>query len=198
MRKCGADYREGGGDAGMLSSFADPARCLAHGMKRGRSVKSSWMAALALVAVAVPGCSADKSVDTAATSSAAPAHPAGATTTASKDADPAGGIRIPLGETRKVPIPADAIMEITVLAEWGAAVNTVRCTVTDNNGRNEDLRSSEPKKQEHIAGKKWITLWAFSSPPATEVTVGCQDVGNVVADPHLRYIRVVPRGLKPS
>ncbi len=89
-------------------------------------------------------------------------------------------------------------MEITVPAEWGAAVNTVRCTVADSNGRNEDLRSSEPKKQEHIAGRKWVTLWSFSSPPATEVTVGCQDVGNLVADAQLRYIRVVPRGLKPS
>ncbi len=182
----------------MLSSFADPTRCLARGMTRGRSVKSSWMAAPALLAVAVSGCSGDTSADTAATSSAAPTETVGAMATAAPRDSDLVGVRIPLGETKKVPIPAGAIMEITVPAEWGAAVDSVRCTVTDSSGRNEDLRSSEPKKQEKIAGKPWVTLWTFSSPPATEVTVGCQDADNAVTDAQLRYVRVVPRGLHPS
>ncbi|MET8779524.1 hypothetical protein AB0H49_33330 [Nocardia sp. NPDC050713] len=161
-------------------------------------MKSSWMAVPALLAVAVSGCSGGTSADTAATSTAAPAKAAGTTTAAASQNVDSAGVHIPLGETKTVPIPADAIMEIKVPAEWGTAVDSVRCAVTDNNGRNEDLRSSEPKKQEVVAGARWITLWTFSSPPATEVTVGCVDGDNAVTAAELRYIRVVPRGLAPN
>ncbi|TQM31071.1 hypothetical protein FB390_2714 [Nocardia bhagyanarayanae] len=162
-------------------------------------MKSSWMAVPLLLVVAVSGCSGDTSADTAATSTVAPAKAAGTSTVAApRNVDSAGGVDIPLGEKKSVPVPADAIMEIKVPAAWGTAVDSVRCAVTDSNGRNEDLRSSEPKKQEDIAGEQWITLWTFSSPPATEVTVGCVDADNAVTAAELRYIRVVPRGLAPS
>ncbi|MFD0363510.1 hypothetical protein ACFQZZ_18845 [Nocardia sp. GCM10030253] len=160
-------------------------------------MKLIWMTAPALVAVAVTGCSDDKSSSSAATSTVASAASSVAAPDPSIIAEPGGGVRITLGETKKVLIPADAVMDIKVPAEWGPASSSLRCTVTDGTGRNEDLRSSDVKKQESIGGKDWTTIWTFSSPPATEVTVGCKDPDAKIPATDVDYIRVLPRGLNP-
>ncbi|MFQ6396556.1 hypothetical protein ACLMAJ_24175 [Nocardia sp. KC 131] len=156
------------------------------------------MTASALVVVAVAGCSDDKSSSSAATSTvASTANPVTATPDPSDIAEPEGGMRITLGENEKVVIPADAVMDIKVPAEWGPASSSLRCTVTDGTGRNEDLRSSDVKKQESFDGKDWMTIWTFSSPPAADVTVGCKDPDSKITATDIDYIRVVPRGLSP-
>ncbi|MFE7797942.1 hypothetical protein [Nocardia sp. NPDC057440] len=161
-------------------------------------MKLIWITASALVAVAAAGCSDDKPSSSAATS--AVASSVSAVTAAPEPGDtaePGGGVRITLGETEKVLVPADAVMDIKVLAKWGAAVAGLRCTVTDSTGRNEDLRSSDVKKQESIAGEDWTTIWTFSSPPAAEVSVGCKDPDARITATDIDYIRVAPRGLNP-
>jgi hypothetical protein len=161
-------------------------------------VKLIWMAAPALVAAAVAGCSDGKSSSAAVTSTVTPTtNPVTATTDPSDVTEPVGGVRITFGETEKVTIPADAVMDIKVPAEWGPAASNVRCTVTDSTGRNEDLRSSDVKKQETIGGEEWLTIWTFSSPPAAEVTVGCKDPDSTVPATDTHYILVVPRGITP-
>ncbi|WP_433601785.1 hypothetical protein ACQPXH_08805 [Nocardia sp. CA-135953] len=159
-------------------------------------MKLIWMAATAALAVAVAGCTDDKST-TAASSSSTPAETSSVGATPIENEEPGGGVRIPLGETKQVPIPADAVIDIKVPVDWGAASGSLRCAVTDGTGRNEDLRSTNTKKQETIGGKEWMTLWTFSSPAGAEVTVGCKDPDSKIpaGDDHL--IRVVPRGITP-
>jgi hypothetical protein len=161
-------------------------------------VKLIWMAAPALVAVAVAGCSDAKPSSAAMTSTVTPTTNSVSATVAPSDVtEPSDGVRITFGETKEVTIPADAVMDIKVPAEWGPAASNLRCTVTDSTGRNEDLRSSDVKKQETIGGKEWLTIWTFSSPPAAEVTVGCKDPDSKVPVTDTNYIRVVPRGITP-
>jgi len=160
-------------------------------------VKLIWMAVTALIAVAVAGCSDDKSASAASTSSAETiSGSVSATPGSTEPQEPGTGVRIALGETKKVPIPADAVMDIKVPADWGPAMSSLRCAVTDSTGRNEDLRSTNVKKSETIGGKEWMTLWTFSSPAGSEVAVGCKDPeSKIAADNPL--IRVVPRGITP-
>ncbi|MEV4126290.1 hypothetical protein [Nocardia sp. NPDC049707] len=117
--------------------------------------------------------------------------------TPAENEEPGGGVRIPLGENKKVPIPADAVIDIKVPVDWAAASASLHCTVADSTGRNEDLRSTNTKKQETIGGKEWMTLWTFSSPAGAEVTVGCMDPESKIAAGDDRMIRVVPRGVTP-
>ncbi|MET7769550.1 hypothetical protein [Nocardia sp. NPDC005366] len=156
------------------------------------------MAASVALAVAAAGCSGDDTARTAATSSIASTSGAPQTTTERRAEEQGAGVRIPIGATRAVVIPADAIMDIKAPAEWGDAISGLRCTVTDSSGRNEDLRSSDLKKREDIAGSEWITLWTFSSTPATEVTVGCRDTADKIPADEAHFIRVAPRGANPN
>lgn len=161
-------------------------------------MKLIWITASALVAVAASGCSDDKPSSSAATSTVASS--ASAVTAApepSEAAESGGGVRITLGETEKVLVPADVVMDIKVPAEWGSAASGLRCAVADSTGRNEDLRSSDVKKQESIAGREWTTIWTFSSPPEAEVSVGCKDPDTKIIATDINYIRVAPRGLNP-
>ncbi len=156
-------------------------------------MKLIWMTVTASLAVAVAGCSDDESTAAASSSSAS-------SETSSVDVAPAeneDGVRIPLGETKEVPIPADAVMDIKVPVDWAAAGASLRCAVIDSTGRNEDLRSTNTKKQETIGGKEWMTLWTFSSPAGAEVTVGCKDPESKIAAGDDRMIRVVPRAITP-
>ncbi|MFX0575321.1 hypothetical protein [Nocardia nepalensis] len=156
------------------------------------TVTTAWLA------VAVAGCSDDKSTTAAPTSSAASeSSSVSATPVATEHEEPGSGVRIALGETKKVPIPADAVMDIKVPVDWGAATASLRCTVTDSTGRNEDLRSTNTKKQETIGGIEWMTLWTFSSPAGAEVTVGCKDPESKIAAADSPAIRVTPRGITP-
>ncbi|MEU2030383.1 hypothetical protein [Nocardia amamiensis] len=159
-------------------------------------MKLSWLALPALFAVTVAGCSDDSPASEEAASTSAVAA---ATTTAARDHDEPGGVvRVLLGDTKKVPVPADAVLDIRAPAAWGQAANSIRCTVTDSSGRNEDLRSSDVKKIEMVGGTEWMTLWTFSSAPDGDVTVVCKDPASKIAaaNPH-PYLRVVPRGIVP-
>ncbi|WP_433683322.1 hypothetical protein [Nocardia sp. CA-119907] len=160
-------------------------------------MKLIWMAVTASLAVAVAGCSDDKSATVASQSPTASDSSSVSAMPAAEPEEPSGGARIPLGETKKVPIPADAVMDIRVPVDWSAATTSLRCTVTDSTGRNEDLRSTNTNKQENIGGKEWMTLWTFSSPPGAEVTVGCKDPESKIAAGDNPVIRVVPRGITP-
>ncbi|MEU2042097.1 hypothetical protein [Nocardia niwae] len=109
-----------------------------------------------------------------------------------------GGIRILLGEAKRVPVPADVVLDIRAPAAWGQAADGIRCTVTDSSGRNEDLRSSDAKKTDTFGGTEWVTVWTFSSVPNTDVTVGCRDPEAKIAAAHRDpYLRVVPRPIVP-
>lgn len=163
-------------------------------------MKLSWMAIAALVVAAVSGCSDDPSEGAAATSTTVgAASSAPATTAGARDDEAAdGGLRILLGEVKKVPVPADAVLDIRAPAAWGQAVGGIRCTVTDSSGRNEDLRSSDAKKTETFGGTEWVTVWTFSSAPNSDVTVGCRDPESKIAAAHRDpYLRVVPREIVP-
>lgn len=159
-------------------------------------MKLIWMTVTAALAVAAAACSDDKST-TAASSPSAPAETSPVTATQAASEESGDGIRIPLGENKKVPIPADAVMDIKVPVAWAAASASLRCVVTDSTGRNEDLRSTNTKKPETIGGKEWMTLWTFSSPAGAEVTVGCKDPESRIGAGDDRMIRVVPRGITP-
>ncbi|PXX69205.1 hypothetical protein DFR70_102893 [Nocardia tenerifensis] len=160
-------------------------------------MKLIWLVGPALVAVVVSGCSDDKSTSKESSSSSNPGTSSSRETTPAA-ADDETGVRIPLGETKKVAIPADAVMDIRVPAEWGQAANDLRCTVVDSSGRNEDLRSSDVKKTESLNGKDWMTVWTFSAAPAGDVTVGCKDPDSKIAAAHPdAFVRVVPRGVLP-
>ncbi|MFI6047197.1 hypothetical protein ACIA8C_36640 [Nocardia sp. NPDC051321] len=164
-------------------------------------MKLIWLVGPALVAVVVSGCSDDKSAskESSASSNPGTSSSTGATTTAGDDSETGGGVRIALGETKKVAVPADAVMDIRMPAEWGPAANELRCTVVDSSGRNEDLRSSDAKKTESVNGKDWMTVWTFSAAPVGDVTVGCTDPDSKIAAAHPdAFVRVVPRGVFPS
>ncbi|GAB2640451.1 hypothetical protein [Nocardia goodfellowii] len=153
-----------------------------------------WLTVPALLAATVAGCADDDKAQEAA--------PVTTTTVAAVTTTVAPvvieGVRVPLGDTEMVVVPADAVMDIKVPAAWGDAVAGLRCTVTDSTGRNEDLRSGDQRKRETVDGRDWTTLWTFSSSPATEVTVGCKDPQAKVDTGDVDYLRVTPRGLLPE
>ncbi len=163
-------------------------------------MKLSWMTLPALVVATVSGCSDEPSASGESTStSAVAAASASVTTSEARDEAAAdSGIRILLGDAKKVPVPADAVLDIKAPVAWGADANGIRCTVTDSSGRNEDLRSSEAKKPETIGGAEWVTVWTFSSAPNSDVTVACKDPESKIAAAHRDpYLRVVPREIVP-
>ncbi|QIS14999.1 hypothetical protein [Nocardia arthritidis] len=157
------------------------------------------MTVVALISLAVTGCADDKSSNAESSSpAAASSNSESSAAPTSETDDPSGGVRIPIGETKTVVVPADAVLDIKVPAAWGAAASGLRCSVLDGAGRNEDLRSSDVKKTQQIYGHDWMTLWTFSAPPNTELTVGCKDPNSKIpADNQNPYIRVIPRGLLP-
>ncbi|MGQ4614455.1 hypothetical protein [Nocardia sp. R7R-8] len=157
------------------------------------------MAITALVAATMCGCSDDPSENAAATSTSAAAPSAPVTTAGARDDDATdGGLRILLGEVKKVPVPPDAVLDIRAPAAWGDAASGIRCTVTDSSGRNEDLRSSDAKRTETFGGTEWVTVWTFSSAPNSDVTVGCRDPeSKIAAAQRDSYLRVVPREIVP-
>ncbi len=162
-------------------------------------MKLIWVLVPALVAL-VAGCSDDKSASQESTSSSNAATSSSPETTPASgdDSETGGGVRIALGETKKVAVPADAVMDIRMPADWGQAANELRCTVVDSSGRNEDLRSSDVKKTESVNGKDWMTVWTFSAAPIGDVTVGCKDPESKIAAAHPdAFVRVVPRGVMP-
>ncbi|MEV0245578.1 hypothetical protein AB0H76_03195 [Nocardia sp. NPDC050712] len=154
-----------------------------------------WLTVPALLVATVAGCGADEATQAAPATSTTTVAP---TTTPAPPPPVVEGVRIPLGKSETVVVPADAVMDIKVPAAWGGSVSALRCTVTDSSGRNEDLRSGDQRKHESLDGRDWTTLWTFSSSPATEVTVGCKDPQSKVSTGDVDYLRVTPRGLLPE
>ncbi|MFF2550624.1 hypothetical protein ACFVUS_06465 [Nocardia sp. NPDC058058] len=166
-------------------------------------MKLVWTAVPLLIATAaVAGCSSSDSKTSASGTSTSTA-PVTSTVTADPladdDAERGGGVRVLIGQTKKVPIPADAVMDIKVPESWNPATATaLRCTATDRNGTVLELRKPDGVYREQVRETSWVTQRTFSAPAGDEVTVGCTDPESAVApDSSITFIRVVPRGVMP-
>ncbi|MBL1074014.1 hypothetical protein JK358_06365 [Nocardia sp. 2] len=154
---------------------------------------SLLLLATAIPALALTGCSKDDNKDTAAatTSTTAP-------TTVTNDGDdpgePNGGTRIPLGQTKVVIAPADAVLDIKGLRDWTAADLT--CTAVTESGTALELlpppADAQPEEAAH--GGTWMPLWTVGAAPGP-VTIGCKAVDNRIPNADTSFVRVVPRGL---
>ncbi|MGH3725066.1 MAG: hypothetical protein ACRDUS_13205 [Mycobacterium sp.] len=107
-----------------------------------------------------------------------------------------GAVRIPLGHSVKVAVPADAVLDIKGLQGWDKAA--LRCAVTDGAGQPVGLlpppAGAEPERAAH--GGTWISMWTVAAPPG-ELTIGCADPDSKIAESSTSFIRVVPRGMNP-
>ncbi|MEV6067762.1 hypothetical protein AB0L82_14510 [Nocardia sp. NPDC052001] len=167
-------------------------------------MKLVWTAVPLLIATAaVAGCSSSDSGKTEASGSTTTTAAVTGTPTADPladdDAERGGGVRVLIGQTGKVLIPADAVMDIKVPESWNPATATaLRCTATDRNGTALELRRPDGVYREQVRETSWVTQQTFSAPAGDEVTVGCQDPESAVApDSSITFIRVVPRGVMP-
>ncbi|MCU1642757.1 MAG: hypothetical protein JWN03_3032 [Nocardia sp.] len=164
-------------------------------------MKLIWTAVPALIAAAaVAGCSGDNSTSSTASGSSTPTAPSTTFDPAdhSDDDEHGGAVRVPLGETRKVLVPADAVMEIKVPASWGSSI-ALRCTATDAGGQRVELRPPDAVQPEQVREMTWTPLQTFSAPANAEVTVGCSDPATKIPpNDSITFIRVVPRGLMPG
>lgn len=156
-----------------------------------------------LPVVVLAGCSNSTSADSPDPSSATFPTPTTAPTTAptapTNDGDDdggetTGGVRIPLGQTKTVQVPADAVMDIKGKQGWDAAV--LECTATDASGQSIDLLPPDPSVPPESAahGGTWTPIWTLAAAPGA-VTVGCSDPGAQIQHTETSFIRVVPRGL---
>lgn len=107
-----------------------------------------------------------------------------------------GAVRIPLGQARTVPVPADAVLDIKGLPEWDRSA--LRCTATTGSGKQLELFPPDPGVQPEQAahGGTWVPFWTVGAPPG-EVTIQCADPGSRIPNGDTSFIRVVPRGLPP-
>ncbi|MFE3191952.1 hypothetical protein ACFXHA_23280 [Nocardia sp. NPDC059240] len=156
--------------------------------------KKIWaIASLLPVVVLMTGCSKNDSKSDAS--------PTTTTTSAAVDGsdDPGeqtGGVRIPLGETREINVPADAVLDIKGNPEWDRSA--LKCTVTDASGKQLDLlpppADAQPEQAAH--GGTWVPFSTIGAPAGDKLTVGCIDVDGKIGD-HTAFVRVVPRGIMP-
>ncbi|WP_405489440.1 hypothetical protein [Nocardia sp. NBC_00511] len=145
----------------------------------------------ALVAVGCSSAGAKEFSDTASTS------PVTTSPIVDGSDDPGesnGAVRIPLGETRRVTLPADAVLDIKVVqgGDWSA----LRCTALLGAGQPLDLLPPPPDAQPEQAahGATWVPLWTVAVAPGA-VTVGCTEPTSRTPGATTDFIRVVPRGL---
>ncbi|MFJ1457228.1 protease inhibitor I42 family protein [Nocardia sp. N2S4-5] len=104
-------------------------------------------------------------------------------------------VRIPLGGTARVPVPADARMVILVPSAWGEAASALRCTAVDTTtGRQAELHPAPADP----GAADWVPLWAISAGPTATLEIGCTDPQSKVPADGVRDIRVEPRGASPS
>ncbi|WP_306359492.1 hypothetical protein [Nocardia sp. CC227C] len=157
---------------------------------------SKFLIAASLLPVVAAGCSDDDreanpasasptAVDTPATTAPPP--------TTGDPGEAAGAERIPLGQTKVVVMPADAVLDIKGLAAWDRSA--LECTATDTSGAAIELlpppADAEP---EQAAGGTWVPLWTVGATPG-ELTIGCGDPDGKLPDSATSFVRVVPRGI---
>lgn len=108
----------------------------------------------------------------------------------------AGAVRIPLGDSVKVAVPADAVLDIKGLHGWDKAA--LHCTVTDGAGQPVGLlpppAGGDPEQAAH--GGTWISMWTVAAPPG-ELAIGCAGPDSKIPESSTSFIRVVPRGMNP-
>lgn len=153
-------------------------------MRRGRWIAVAILAGLAVVGAS--GCSGGSSGAAPSTSNSPTA-----------ERDPSG-VRIPLGQVARVPVPADAVMVIAIPDAWADVAARLRCTATDISV-NEQLALHPP--QGPAAARTdpgWHPLWAIPAGPAAALEVGCTDPESAVPAGHGNEIRVEPRGIMPT
>ncbi len=114
-----------------------------------------------------------------------------------EDDDPAEadiGTRIPFGWSKKVVVPADAVLDIKGSPDWDKAA--LRCTVTDAQGRPVKLLPPPDNVPVESAGHggMWVPLRTIAA-PFGEVTVSCLDPDRKIPHTETSFVRVVPRSL---
>lgn len=155
--------------------------------------KKAWaIASLLPLALLAVGCSKDDSKNEAVGSTTA-------ITAVDGSDDPGeqgGGVRIPLGETRPVPVPADAVLDIKGNPDWDRAA--LKCTVTDSTGKALELLPppADAKPEQAAHGGTWLPFFTIGAPAGQTLTVGCSDPEGKIGDSTL-FVRVVPRGVMP-
>ncbi|WP_067542227.1 hypothetical protein [Nocardia crassostreae] len=143
-----------------------------------------------LPVVALAGCSGDTKSEPAASPS-----PTTRVNDASDDpGETGGGVRIPLGQTKVVPVPADAVLDIKGEQDWDKSV--LQCTATSATGEAIELLPppSDAQPEEAAHGGVWMPMWTVAAAPG-EVTIGCADPDKRIPHSDTSFVRVVPRGL---
>jgi len=154
-------------------------------VRRGRWIAVAILASLAVVGAS--GCSGGASGAAAESTSNSP----------TAERDPIG-VRIPLGQVARVPVPADAAMVIVIPDAWGEVAAKLRCSATDTSV-GEQLTLHPP--QGSAAARTdpgWRPLWMIPAGPTAALEVGCTDPESAVPTGHGNEIRVEPRGIMPT
>ncbi|MFT8180715.1 hypothetical protein ACLXNF_24330 [Mycobacteroides chelonae] len=105
------------------------------------------------------------------------------------------GVRIPFGWSKKVAVPADAVLEIKGALGWDRTA--LRCEVTDAQGQKVRLLSPPddlpPENAAH--GGTWIPLWTIAAASGAVLSVTCRDPDRKIPNTETSFVRVVPRGV---
>ncbi|MFE6858606.1 hypothetical protein [Nocardia sp. NPDC057668] len=164
------------------------------------------VAAVAAAGLAMAGCSTK---DDAGAEAGTPSAPVTTVTSVTPTPGPAnesddpgeqgGGVRIPLGDTQRVAVPADAVLDIKGKAKWEPA--WVQCTVVDSAGNPVELlpppADAEPESAAH--GGTYLPFYTIAAPasaPGGGVDVTCVGVDGKLGPTD--FVRVVPRGVMPA
>ncbi|MBF6176969.1 hypothetical protein [Nocardia otitidiscaviarum] len=161
-----------------------------------RRTSKFLMIASLLPVVAAAGCTSD---DTKTNSSPTGTTSTTTTTvpTATGNDDPGeatGAERVPLGQTKVVIMPADAVLDIKGLQEWDRSA--LRCTATSASGEGIELLPppADAEPEQGAQGATWVPLWTVGATPG-ELTIGCSDPEGKIPDSANSFVRVVPRGI---
>ncbi|MGF6885864.1 putative secreted protein [Nocardia sp. GAS34] len=153
--------------------------------------RARWLALVVLVSSAVLGTSGCSS------GSQASSGVSGTSNSPTAERDPSG-VRIPLGQVARVPVPADAVLVIVVPDAWGEAAATLQCTATDTSV-GERLTLHPPQGAPAArTDPGWRPLWMIPAGPTAVLEVGCTDPESAVPAGHGNEIRVEPRGVMPT
>ncbi|NMD58527.1 MULTISPECIES: hypothetical protein [Tsukamurella] len=182
--------------------------------KLALSPSSPWRSAAAISGVAaaallLAGCGASTSTAAPTPAQSSPSQPAPPSTAPVPSAtiapenagdhgeEAAGGVRIPIGESRLIPAIADAVIDIKVVARSTKQAETdLRCTATDATGKQLPLRPGPANEKPETAagGAEWLTFRTFT-PTAGATRVECTSAGAGFGDAD--FVRAVPRGVTP-
>jgi|GEM_PF-1726306 len=154
-------------------------------------LRARWMAGAVLAGLAVvgmSGCSGGSQGASAADSTSN-------SPTAERDSS---GVRIPLGQIARIPVPADAVMMIVVPDAWGDAAAKLQCTATDTTAGQQLTLHPPLGSAAAQADPGWRPLWMIGAPPTATLEIGCQDPESAIPAGHGNEIRVEPRGVLPT